>query len=264
MPAPLSKRNLTIIGILATLITASLGLFVMLSRFAYAEPGHGWLAAAYGAACVGLFFAIRFWRLAIFFLLLIIMVGTQIYAAKKFDWRQTYIDSAQQGRPFPLEEMIDHYPTYEEHLFKFLGYPDWADFYTDCIAPTANVPVNVPPTCASFDSIMQAYNVDVPTMMQFYYGKMKKTAQMIQEGKLTQRNAYATCIANKGCATIPLLPKGVDATKIDPTSKEYLEVRQAFWSLINDKKMSPTVCNQMEMCKILIMLKLVNPERLPF
>ena len=261
--AQMSESKLTTFAILGTLGALGAGLFIFYSRYAYAEEGHDILAIAYLIGCIALFFGIRLWKILIMIVAVAALAGIQVYANQKFDWRQNYIQMAEMGQPFFLEELIDHYPTYEEHTFSFLNAPDWVRFNDDCIQPGLLNGV-VPPRCTSFDLIQRYFNIDLATAMGTYFVKMKYTAKQIEEGKMKKRSDYASCIASKNCVTIPLLPKGVDAEKIDPTSRDYIGVRQAFWSLVNDKKMSQEVCALTPVCRALVNMKVVDPAKLPF
>lgn len=263
MSAPLSERNLTIMGLLGSILTLTVGLLVFWSRYEFAEQGHDILAIIFMVACIGLFFGVRLWNIPILIVALFTAITVQIYASNKFGWRENYIQLAQMGQPFPLDEFIDHFPTYEEYTFRFLKAPDWVRFNEECVQPSLTNQV-VPPRCANFDLIERYYHVDVRNAMSLHFGKMKKTAKMIQDGKMNKRSAYIDCISNKVCAAIPLLPKGVDAAQIEQNSKDYIGIRQAFWSLVDDKKMSPQVCSLTPLCRALVNMKAVEPGKLPF
>ncbi len=263
MKSPVNETFLTIVSLVIAVAAAAVGGIYLLSRYEYVEPGHDYLVMGYVAACFVLFFGIRLWNIPLFVIALLAMGGVQTYANLKFDWREEYIESAKAGRPFALEEYIDKYPTYEEHLFKILEAPDWVGFNEDCVQPAlANKPMAG--QCGTLDTITEYYHIDIKSTMTAYYARMKNTAKQIQAGKLNKRSAYITCLAAKTCATIPLLPKGVDANKIDPTGRDYIEVREAFWSIVNDKRMSASACNLTTLCKALVTMRAVDPKRLPF
>ena len=154
MQAPLSERNLTIVGFLAAIAAAAFGLVVFYGRYPFAEDGTNTLIALYLSACIILFFGIRFWNIVILAFAVLSLFGVQIYAAQKFDWRENYISLAQMGQPFFLNEFIDHYPTYEEYTFAFLNAPDWVRFNNECVQP-ALTQNPVPPRCASSDLIQR-------------------------------------------------------------------------------------------------------------
>lgn len=263
MKAPVSVRTLTIMGLVFGSIAALIGLFAFYARYEYAEWGHNYLLFGYIAACFLVFFSVRSWNLPLFVLAIALCVGIQFYSAKKFDWREQYVMEAQAGQPFFLEEYVDHYPTFEEYTFSFLKIPNWVKFNNECVQPALNKQA-IPGQCTTTDLIQHVYNIDIVAAMQDHYAKMKNTAKMIQDGKMNKRSALTNCVANKACVPIPLLPKGVDANHIDPTSKDYIDVRQAFWSIINDKKMSPAVCEQVPLCRALVAMKAVDVKKLPF
>lgn len=261
--AQMSESKLTFAAITITLAALAVGLGAFYLRYAYAEDGLRYIVITYIVACFGLFFSIRLWKIILIGIFAAMMIATQLYATHKFDWRQNYIELANMGQPFFLEEFIDRYPTYEEHTFPFLGAPDWVRFNDECVQPALLNQV-IPPRCASTDLIQRYYRLDVVMAMSTYYSRMKNTAKMVEEGKLKKRSQYAQCIADKQCATIPLLPKGVDAEQVDPSSKDYIGIRQAFWSLINDKKMSQQVCSLTPLCRALVNMKAIDPAKMPF
>lgn len=263
MRSPVNEIVLTVLSLVIALVAAVAGLYLFLSRYQYAEVGHDYLVMGYVASCFILFFAVRLWNIPLFVIAVLVLGGVQTYSQLKFSWRENYIESAKAGKPFALEEYIDKYPTYEEHVFRILKAPDWVRFNEDCVQPAlAASPVKS--QCATLESINDTYNLDVKRTMVSHYARMRSTAKQIQAGKLSKRSAYVTCLAAKTCATIPLLPKNVDANKVDPTSRDYIEVRTAFWSLINDKRMSSEVCNLNPLCKSLVAMNAVDPLRLPF
>ena len=263
MKAPVSETLLTIIGLIIAIAAAAVGLFMFFSRYEYAEAGQNYLVMGYVASCFILFFGIRLWNIPLFVIAILALSGVMTYSQLKFSWREDYIESAKAGHPFELEEYIDHYPSYEEHLFKIMKAPDWVGFDEDCVKP-ALMNQSMAGQCGAIDLINQYYNIDVKRTMTEHYGRMKNTAKQIQAGKLNKRSAYIQCLASKTCATIPLLPKGVDANHIDPTSTDYIDVRTAFWSIINDKHMTLPVCNLTPLCKALINMRAVDAKRLPF
>jgi|GEM_PF-1345631 len=252
-----------IVAMVVPLIVLIFGTLVMLSRYAYAEDGHNIILTIYIVGCILLFFALRKVSVVFIALLAVLLVGSQVYASQKFNWRQDYIDKANSGHPFPLEEMITAYPTYEEHIFSFLGAQDWVRFNNDCIQPALTSGLLMD-QCRTPQEIQDRYRIDIFSAMGDLKHRMQNTAKRLEQGKLSRRSEYMDCIARKECATIPLLPKGVDATKLDPMSKDYIEIRQAFWSLVKDKKMSPGTCELTPICKALVQLGIVNTDSMPF
>lgn len=260
---PLSEGKLSIIALVSTLAIAGVGLASFYTRYPYAENGHNYLAMAYIGACFFLFYGIRLWKPKLLIVAVAVLVGSYAYATKKFDWREDYIKMAEMGQPFALEEYIDAYPTFEQHTFKFLKAPDWVGFNDDCVQP-ALVGQVIPPKCGGLELIQEHYNIDMMSVMSIHASKMRATAKKIEAGEMQKRTSYAECIARKECATIPLLPKGVDAEKLDPNSQDYIGIRQAFWSLVNDKKMSQQACALNMMCRALVAMKAINSDKIPF
>ncbi len=260
---PLSERKMGFLALVALLAAVFIGGSMFYSRYPYAEDGTNTLIIVYLAGCAGLYFSVRLWKTALLGLCVTVIAASFIYTSLKFNWRESYIQMAEVGQPFFLEDVIDHYPTFEEYNFSFLGAPDWVRFNDECVQPALKNQT-IPPRCASIDLIQRYYRVDVTAMMSALAERMRNTAKMVENGKLTKRSAYIGCIVEKVCAAIPLLPKGVDAKQIDPSSRDYLTVRQAFWSLVNDPKLSPEACELTPLCKALATMKAINPDRLPF
>lgn len=239
------------------------GVFAYLGRYAYAEDGHNWYLFFYIIACGGLFIGVRRFNIGLIVAMLVLAFGLQMFANQKFNWRYEYVTNAVAGNPFALSEFIHEYPTYEEYLMRFMGDPDWVRLNRDYIQPALNdAPVG--PHCATTDSIYVYYNIDIIDEMRRYANRMRQTAKQLDEGKLKRRQEYQDCIQRRSCATIPLLPKGVDAEQIDPMSQDYLDIRQAYWSLVNDKTLSPEVCTLTPMCKAMVKMGLVQANSLPF
>lgn len=261
---PKNKEQLRVL--IASVVLAVfllIGVFAYLGRYAYAENGHNWYLFFYVLACMALFLGIRRFNIPLIVMSLLLAFGIQGFANQKFNWRQSYVSDAIAGQHFALQEFIETYPSYEQYVFRFLGEPDWVRLNRDCIQPALNdAPVG--PHCTSTDSIFNYYNIDLIREMSGYAHRMRTTAKLLEDGKLTRRHEYINCIESKRCATIPLLPRGVDAEQIDPMSQDYLDIRQAFWSLINDKRLSPEACTLTPMCQAMVKLNLVQINGLPF
>lgn len=259
----IDEKKLKMMAVVTALGAAAIGSMTFYLRYPYIESGHGYIYAAYLGACIGLAVTLRMRNLALFVLALLAAIGFQIYAVKKFDWRQTYISMAEAGQPFALEEYIDTYPTFEEHLFTFLNMPDWVRFNQQCVQPAlAQQPTAA--RCGSVDLIQRYYNIDIIASMTAHFEKMRFTARRIQSGDMKKSYEYAQCIANKQCASVPMLPKGVDANRIAGDSEEYIGIRKAFWSLVNDSKVTEEVCALTPVCRALVNLKVIDPQHMPF
>jgi len=262
-PPPISEKNLTYLALAGFFVAVLAGAGTFYVRYPYTEDGQAYLMIAYLLFILVLFFAIKLWKLPLIGVAVVFSISILGYANKKFDWRENYIQMAKLGQPFFLEEMIDRYPTYEEYTFDFLGAPDWVRFNEECVQPALLNQV-VLGRCASFELIQRFYRIDMQAAMITHLNKMRETAKRIQEGQMKKRSEYIACLASKECAAIPLLPKGIDATRIDPTSRDYIGIRQAFWSLINERKMSQETCALTPICRALVNMKVVEPAKLPF
>lgn len=227
------------------------GLYYMLSQWEFYEPGQDILAIAYFIACFVLFFALRFTSVKQIIITAFILVMLLIYADKKFEWRRDYIQNANQNASFILEPYIDAYPTFEEHSFGWLwGAPSWVKFADECISPSLRG-TEVGRYCRAAATIQHEYNIDPLALVNQHFARMKRTAQRIESGDMKSKKQYQTCLNNKTCALIPLLPANVDPESIDRQSNSHIVTRKMFWSLINDKTISPEICEFMDLCRAL-------------
>jgi hypothetical protein len=259
----INDTSLKKISLITALLLAVIGSITFYTRYAYAETGHGYLFIAHLAVCVFTLIAIRMRSVPLAGLLILIFIGVQLYSIQKFSWRENYIKMAETGNPFPLEILIDEYPSFEEYTFTFLGAPDWVRFNEECVQP-ALARQQTLPRCASPDMIQRYYNIDIIPVISAYFQKMRATAKRIQKGELKKGSDYRACIADKTCAVVPMLPKGVNAQQIDSSSRDYIGVRQAFWSLINSETTSEQTCALTPICRALVHMKVVDGTKIPF
>lgn len=245
----LDDKKILLISIAVSMLALILGAIQLLGQWEYYEEGQGILLGIYAFGCFILFFALRFTKVSQIVASVALLGLILFYANVKFDWRKTYIDNAQNGNPFILEPYITQYPTLEENTFGFLwNEPQWVAFANTCVKPAiAGAPVEK--VCRSNQSINDEFDINPTTLINTHYKKMQRTAQRIQDGDLKTKNAYQRCLMNKTCAIIPLLPVGVDAEKIDQQSTDHLKTRRMFWSLINDKEISPEICEYIDLCR---------------
>lgn len=236
-----------IIPIIITLMVIIFGTSFFLSNWAYSENGSLELFLSYLVISIILFFTLRNkkHRSSIFIFLIIIFIIA--YSNIKFDWRKNYIQDTNDGVYFLLDPYISSYPTLEKHLFSWVsGTPKWIDFTDDCFKPALKNK-EIPRKCRSESLIQENYNINITTMVNDYYAKMKSTAKKIERGRIKNKKQLEACLNNKKCAMIPLLPAGVD--EITESSTKYKKTRKMFWSIINDKEISPEVCDYISLCK---------------
>jgi hypothetical protein len=96
--------------------------------------------------------------------------------------------------------------------------------------------------CASVESIRQAFGFDLPEEIKAVHTKMKKTAQDIAQGRLSDE-AYKTCLQSGECAPVPMLGK-----HDNPESPEGKVVSRIFWQLADGKRLSPEACETIPIC----------------
>ena len=228
-------------------ITLAFGLYFFLSQWNYSEAGHATLLMSYCAVAAGILIALRFSFIKTFVLLLVIVATIITYSGNKFEWRKNYIIASKAGDYFKLEPYIDAYPLYEDYLFSaFNDKPQFVAFNNECFKPSLSKK-EVVNTCRSLSLIQDEYNVDVMRLIDNQYYKMKNTAKLIQEGGFTQKIELEQCILDGRCAPIPLLP--AHAKNVSVNDNQYIEIRQQFWSLIEDETISPENCEFMDLCR---------------
>lgn len=251
MMIKIDDKKTLIASLAISLLILAGGVFHQLSQWEYYESGQGILLVIYLVACFGLFFALRFSNITQIIASFVLLALVTFYADQKFEWRKNYIQNSQNGKPFILEPYIQAYPLFEEHHFGgILDKPAWINFSADCLTPALSG-TEVPKICRSEGRIKSEYNIDPIALVNTHFKRMKRTAQRIETGAMKNKRQYQACLRNKTCAIIPLLPKNVDADAIDRQSDQHIGTRKMFWSLMNDAKISPEVCEYMDLCRAL-------------
>ncbi len=253
------------IPLIASLGVLGYGLYNFLTQWKYSEDGHEYLLIGYVVLTVLIFLTLRLSKFAITGLLFVLLFCTIFYANAKFDWRKSYIVAAEGGKYFALEQYIDAYPTFEQDKFAWLlDEPRWVDFSKECYEPMLNsnnatVMNDLGRNCKTVALIQDFYKVDVRDIIRNHYSKMQNTAKQLEKGRFKNKSAFETCIQDKKCTMIPLLPAGVE---VDQQSTDYLDIRRQFWSLINDKKMSVENCNFFEFCRVMTRNEVITLDKI--
>lgn len=225
------------------------GSIFFISSWRYSEQWHEILFAGYAIASLALFIALRFKYKQTVTFLIMFMIATLFYSNLKFNWRKEYIIASQSEIYFTMDPYIERYPLFEEHVFPWLlGVPHWIDFNDECVTPALKGE-SVNRTCRSVQLIENKYGFNVQDLINTHYRKMQNTAKSLEKGRIKTKAHLLNCIKAKNCTTIPLLPAGVDVENFDEESNDYATIRTQFWSLINDKKISPENCEFMTLCR---------------
>lgn len=227
------------------------GLIYFSRRWGYSETGHELIVALY---CIFTFlFALTFQFKRYFMTAMsgFILVALLVYGGNKFEWRETYIEEASKGDFPAIEQYIDNYPLYEEHHFaNLLGHPRWLAYSEECLEPAlAGEPMAE--ECQTADLILQHYGFNIYDLINKHYDKMRETALRLQKGTLTNAQSYKACLQSKNCAFIPLLPADAKLEEITEMSKDYIEIRKQFWSLIHNETIQPETCQFMDLCRVM-------------
>lgn len=240
----------------ATIILLIVIISIFSNNAQYTEDGQSYyLSAAIGGIML-LFWGLRSFKFIILVPSILIILISLTISTMKFDWRKGYLEKAESGKPFIFEEYIDGYPTLEEFLkAQFFGGEDWVGFARVCGEP-AKEDLDVPESCQSLASIQDVYGLDMKKIVDDHYKKMKLTAKKIADGKLTDKKRFETCLQQRQCVMVPLLPANVDPDKL--AGNDYSQIRRAFWSLVEDEKLNEVVCNQMELCSLLVKMKALS------
>lgn len=247
------------LGATTLLVIVLLGYYV--SNLAFAERGmERYLVSGFVGLGL-LFWGLKTFRVIILVPAILIFLISFLMMVLKFDWRKEYIQSAEAGNPFLFEEYVDHYPTLEEYFqARLLGGEDWVGFARECGEP-AKRRAPVPQQCKTLQGIRDAYGLNIQDVMDEHYAKMKKTARLIADGKMTNKRIYERCVAQKNCAIVPLLPATVENEDLVAQSTDFMDLRQAFWSLVEDENLSRSVCDYMTLCNLLVRMGAINMNR---
>lgn len=254
-------KKAILVSVATGLVCAVFGLILFMFQGAYAEKGHDKLLMVYIIMAIILIIPVYFSKKGVISLLAIMMVTTLVYSWMKFDWRADYIKNAKNGNAFILETYIDDYPTFEDHYFPILSdKPQWVHFANDCYKP-ATKSQDMAQTCRSTSLIQTNYNINLDRVIRNHFRKMKTTAEMLQQGQLLNKEQYRRCLTTKRCAIIPLLPADAEGKEIDASSDDYIQIRRQFWSLVNDKEISPEICEFIDLCRVMRDQNVVPIER---
>lgn len=252
-----ADQQLSFLAILLSVFFAVIGLYYFFSQFEYFEVGQLVLMALFVLCNVMFFFWFKERRIVYASLMIGMMFLVIAAANKKYEWRENYVTKG-----FELELYIDQYPSWEEYLYaRVMEEPNWVDFVNTCVKPSQRGRrASAPAHCGNLRAIEQTYHIDMGEELQKHFQKMKKTAKAIANERVRQIG-YPRCILSKTCAQVPLLPKGVDPDSVNPESMDYIEIRRAFWDLVEGSQVTAEICGHMELCRVLRDLGAINPEK---
>jgi hypothetical protein len=238
-----------VLPLIASASALTFGSIFFISSWQYSEQWHEVLFSAFIVSSLILFVALRFKYKQLIMLIVMCLISILFYANLKFDWRKEYVLASNSGVHFAMGEYIDRYPLFEEHILPSLfNSPRWVDFNDDCLTPVLkHTPASR--SCKSIQLIERKYGFNVQTLINRHYKKMKNTATGLEKGRIKNKEQLLSCIQEKKCVQIPLLPAGVNLEKFDAKSDDYLTIRTQFWSIINERKISPDNCEFMTLCR---------------
>ncbi len=248
---PESKVRRPVMSGVSSLVLASFGLFFLLKDGQYYEPGHYYYYIAFGVLLGVFFWGMYRARAVTSILVLFLAIAVVSFAQMKYDWRQSHLERQEREVVFQIEYHIDRYPFYEEYLFAdWLEKPDWIRFNRECLQP-AMLDQEYHRACASLQLISERYHINVRKEIEEYRNTMARTATRIEQGLVKDKRTYISCIQNGQCVPVPLLPQGVDPAAVDPESDEYLDIRRAFWSLIDSREITSEICDHIDLCRVM-------------
>lgn len=241
------KRKKMALGIAISLV--ALQTLLLLTYRSYLDFGHLILTILYTVTALVSFWSLRKAKI-IPAILSIVIAAAFLYAGiAKVRWNESYLQGLTTPNAFIFEDYIEKYPTLEQHIFaKTLRQQDWIRLAEWCVTPALNRKP-VPGFCRTPQAIEDIYRINVQIEMEKFLRRMQKTAKDIQDGRIASAGQYQKCIAERLCAPIPLLPDNVEPETLDPKSTQYVEIRQAFWDLVEEKGLTPPVCLSMTLCR---------------
>jgi len=251
-------KNNTYIMLACVLIAIGGGFFLI--NWPYAEDGQEILFLIYLGLCLVIAFKEAHFLGNLTVLSVILAVGVLGYSHQKFEWRKNYVIQSQSGNHFVLDHYIEHYPAYENYLFRSVsGQSNYIDFANDCYKPALNKQ-QVGSDCRSVNLIKSRYNIDINMMIDAHYKLMQKTAKLFEQNRITNKTQYAKCIADKRCAIIPLLPTNTNIDDIEKDKDAYIDIRRQFWSLLDkdNKFITPEICDFMDLCRVMRDINVVS------
>ena len=233
-------------------ITAVLiGVIVFQSRWHYAESGHGLLLTTYILLCSALLIMLRRGKTYLAALCILSMGLVIGYATLKFDWRESYFTNAYQKSAPAIDRYITNYPTFEKNYLSWLsGQPRWFAFSEDCFEPALKGRA-MGKNCHSVRLIQDHYNMDVKNIIDTQYNLMRETANRIAQGEMTDIDSYRTCLNNRSCAYLPLLPPRSVADEHNLPNEAHQKIRRQFWSIRNNEMIQPEICDLMTLCQVM-------------
>jgi hypothetical protein len=238
-------------AVLTGLAAIVIGLLFYFAQWHYSEDGHETLLGFYIVLCIFLALALQFRKKSLVIFIAVLIVLNFTYAYLKFDWRKDYIQNAENGQFPAINQYIDEFPSFEEHYFASLfDTPRWAAFSKECFEPALD---NMPMAqeCMSANLIADNYGIDISSVIDSHYEKMKRTAQMVQSGSIVNANFYRNCLNSRNCAFIPLLPAQVEASTLNMESETFVTIRRQFWSIVEDDTIQPIVCDFVDLCRVM-------------
>ena len=248
-------------------VLLALQIMILMTYRNYLDFGHLILAIAYVVIALVTYWSLLKAKLIPSALGVLLAVGILGFQLEKVWWSENYLQNLTTSNAFIFEDYIETYPTLEEHIFAgILKRPDWIRFADECMQPALNRRP-VPEQCRTPEQIDAVYRIKVDQEMQRFVGRMQKTAQDVEGGRIKSPGQYQKCIAEKRCAPIALLPDNVEAESLQGDRTQYIEIRQAFWDLIENKGLTPPVCLTMTLCRGLLAVGVVSfnapPESAP-
>ena len=251
-------KNKSFLYLLIPLAFVIFGFLFFLSQWGYSENGHKALLISYMVGCAGLSAALKFKRKALITFIVIVLLAICAYAQAKFEWRKDYINSSRTlSQSFQMEPYIASYPTFEDHyLHFFMNNPRWVAFNDECFRP-ALFSGGAASECMSAARISDNYNIDIYNVIDDYYERMQWTANGMIKGHFDNKANLRTCLQNKKCAAIPLLPAEAQNINYNNLRPEYQKVSNQFWSIVEEDDISAENCNFVPLCRAMQQLGVI-------
>lgn len=247
-------------------ILVALQILLLLTYRSYLDFGHLIISILYIVVSLVSYWSLLRARILPAILSVVVASGLLYFSLTKVQWNERYLHNLTTSQAFIFEDYIDSYPTLEQHLLaRTLGRQDWIRFADDCIKPALERrPMGG--QCRTPEQIERTYNINVDQELNRFVRRMQRTAQDIEGGRIKSGGQYQKCLAEKICAPIALLPEEADVEKLQGDTSQYVEIRQAFWDLVEEKGLTPPICLTMTLCRGLLGTGVVSfgaPEGAP-
>lgn len=136
---------------------------------------------------------------------------------------------------------------------------DVALFTQDCVETVLN-DLTPPEACNTAETIEEEYGVDVFYALDVHQGRMISTVRMIADGQLLTEEDFEDCMRRDECVDIPMIPPDIRGKKGVAGTPQAQQVRETFWHLVNNGRITPETCSFTDICRAMYKLGIIRFE----